>query len=535
MISEINKIIRQVKILKKIKALIRYEMIDLRRSPIVWVILILYAIGVQQDFSGIFFVVDKPLTLFSFIVYSWLPLNFIMIPVLLVNMNIGYNSNEIFNTMDISPSEIMLSKILTLILFDGIILLSNITIFVIVAILCKVSLGYMLHQFLGYFVNTIIFLIVCSALGLFFGRVISRYVGTVISSISTVILFLLLCNFYKTNNSVFPLIDLNVFAKSFDVIRYDNSYFYHNALWLVLAIIMVLLSFKFKNKLMHRSSLVALLVISVYLGGNIFLFKPTFYDITIRAKVQDGDNLAALKTYFSDKNVDYHVDKYKMDLKIGDNFENNCEMEILVSGNSVKSIELGLFEKLEIKSLEVDGEKLSFTRTNKSFKVNLPKEYKKGEIINLKVQYAGIINTVWWQGQASFHSTDNSIFLADVFEWYPKQNDEMDKKYDINIKYSGKNKIYSNLKQENKSGEYKLTGEDKEIFLVSNKMVERKYKTYLLVGNEENINNDKWCEQEINYYKTNNIEDKKTIIFALSVPGGIFGQSYKNAALDSVD
>ena len=183
----------------------------------------------------------------------------------------------------------------------------------------------------------------------------------------------------------------------------------------------------------------------------------------------------------------------------------------------------------------MDGEKLSFTRTNKSFKVNLPKEYKKGEIINLKVQYAGIINTVWWQGQASFHSTDNSIFLADVFEWYPKQNDEMVKKYDINIKYSGKNKIYSNLNQENKSGEYKLTGEDKEIFLVSNKMVERKYKTYLLVGNEENINNDKWCEQEINYYKTNNIEDKKTIIFALSVPGGIFGQSYKNAALDSVD
>ena len=494
--------------------------------------MILYAIGVEQSVSSMYNSGIFTLSLVGLIKVSWLPLNFIMIPVLLTGMSIGYNSNDMFDTMNVSRWQKMLAKILTLAMFDGIIMLSNVLIFVIIAVLSKVSLCYAMYQFTGYFINTFIFLIVCGAIGLFFGKVISKYLGSVISTISAILLFLLLCNFYKTDNFILPLIDLRTISNSFDVISYDKSYIYHNILWLIIALIILMSSFAFKNLLIKWGSYLSLFVICIFLIWNMHLVNPTFYDITIKAKVGDsGHNPSRFKTYYNKDDRGYYVDKYKMSLNIGDELENNCEMEIVINGNSVKAIELGLFGKLNIKSVEVNSEKQSFTRTNNSFKVELPKEYKNGENIKMKVQYAGIINTVWSQGQQFFHARSNSIFLADVFEWYPKLNDDRLKEYDIDVKYSGTNKIYSNLNYENKSKVGKLIGKDKEVFLVSNRMVEKNYKNYLLVGNEESINNDTLCDDIIRLFGENNSDDKKKIIFGLAVPGTGAGEDYKNAYL----
>lgn len=65
--------------MKKINALIRYEFINLRRGVLIWIIPILYAIGIQQQIYGVC-LNGRTISLVGLIGYSWVPLNFIMIP-----------------------------------------------------------------------------------------------------------------------------------------------------------------------------------------------------------------------------------------------------------------------------------------------------------------------------------------------------------------------------------------------------------------------------------------------------------------------
>lgn len=522
----------------------KYELIYLKRSPLIWVIGILYLSGIEQVISSMYLGDTLTLSLVGFVKASWLPLNFIMIPILLISMLIGESNNEVFEAADISPSEIIISKSLTLAILGGVILGVNILIFLIIALVSKVTLGYLIYQFVGYFINTFILLVVCSSLGLLLGRVINKHFGAVTGFISAILFFIMLCNFYKTFNFIVPLFNIRIISNSFDVISYDKSYYYHNVLWAIITVIMLSVPFilngrakvKGKNILIWVSTYLVLFSVGIFLISNIFLMKPTFYGIQTKDKVLSGEEPGILSTYFSNEKCGYYVDKYKMNVNIDNEFKNNCEMDIVVNGASINTLEFGLYEKLNISDLEINGEKLDYSRTSKSFKVSLPKEYKNGETIKVKIQYSGYINTVWLQGQQFFHVRNNSIFLADVFEWYPKLNDNNIKDYNVNIKYNGVNKIYSNLNNENKNGEYLFTGQSKEMFLVSNRMIERQYKDYLFVGNEEEVNNDIQCDGIIESIKKNKADEIKKIILVPLIPGkSNKSDDYKNAVLSPLD
>ncbi|MBU3173528.1 hypothetical protein [Clostridium estertheticum] len=109
--------------MRKINALIKYEIINLKRGKLIWVIAALYAFGIQQTISsmnsgdGIF------LSVVGVIKVSWLPLNLIMVPILILCMKIGQSHNDIFEIIDISHRKIMLSKLLTLSIIEGFVLI----------------------------------------------------------------------------------------------------------------------------------------------------------------------------------------------------------------------------------------------------------------------------------------------------------------------------------------------------------------------------------------------------------------------------
>ncbi|MBX4259439.1 ABC transporter permease [Clostridium estertheticum] len=529
--------------MRKINALIKYEIINLKRGKLIWVIAALYAFGIQQTISsmnsgdGIF------LSVVGVIKVSWLPLNLIMVPILLLCMKIGQSHNDIFEIIDISHRKIMLSKILTLSIIEGFVLILNIIILVVFGVICKVSIGYFLYQSVGYIINTIVFLMVCTCVGLFIGQTISKYLGEVIGFIFVILVFLILCNFYKTSNIIVPLINIRIIPGVFDVISYDKSYLYHNILWLMISFGLLILPYDYKyrkkenrkNTLFQMGVLALSIILCIYLGRSIYLMRPSYYNITSRnedilAKYSDNKD----GTFFGEKKCGYYIDKYNMNLDITNKLKNDCEMEIKINKSGVNSLELGLYEKLDIAKIEVRGKEMKFKRTNHSFIVTLPRKYTNNEIINMKVSYEGEINTSWVQGQKSFYVRNNSFFLADVFEWYPKLNDDTDKEYNINIKYAGKNKIYSNLNEKSKSNQYEFQGKDRDVVLISGNISDRTYKGYLFIGNEEYINNNNKCNDLIDFLKTKNNPINR-ILLSPFIPQNKMDKPYEKMFLYSVD
>lgn len=528
--------------LRKINALVRYEIVNIRRGLLIWIITILCAFGVQQAINSMFTFGQHSLSLVGLIKISWVPINFIMVPLLLLSLKVGKSENEIFNSIDLSPKEIILSKLAVISIIDAIILAATIILTIIVGVICKVSTGYFIYQSMGYIINTALTLMVCNLLGLFLGQVISKKFGDIIGFVAVIALFVILCNFYKLSNVIVPLFNIRTFSGGFDVISYDKSYVFHIIFWMLFSFVLFITPYMYKYRksksirvvIIESSAIILALIICTGLVVNINSMKPKLYEIGPRRDYEPGKN--KFDTYLSNSDCGYYIDKYDMILKLDNKLKNDCSMEIRVNKNGINTVELGLYEKLNIVNIESQGKKLDFSRTKNSFIVKLPSEFSSGDIINLKVTYEGKINTKWKQGEELFFLRNNMLFLADVFEWYPKLNDSLEKEYKLSIVYNGKNKLYSNLDEENNYGVYNFSGKDKEIFLVSGNLAERNYKGYLVIGNEEYVNSNEKCDRLIDDIKRKDLTNVKKAIFSPFIPGGTKMEKYYDKDyLDSND
>lgn len=497
--------------MRKVKALIRNEITNFKRSKLARTMAILYVLGLGLSIYSVF-EAERLFTLSGFIKSSWIPLNFVMIPFLIFSMNIGKSNNSVFDTIDISPREKILAKILTVEIIGVCVLIVNIIVFLVIGIICRVSIGYLLYNSLGYIINTIVFFMACGAIGLFIGQVVSKKTGDVFAFIIAIAIFITLCNFYKFRNFIAPLYYMRQFPSSFDIFNYDKSYFYHNILWLILSYMILKITFYKEYKKEKATLIKAIAALAVSFGLSIFLISnlhsslPDFLNIGKGMWEPLGSKLMEKKESFrSEEEKKYYAYKYKMNMELDGKLKNSCEMEIKVLQDKVSSLEFGFFKKLNISKLELDGTKLDYKRTNNSLIINLPREYKNGDVVTLKIDYEGNINTVWrsndFNGVKSsqykqlFYVKKNLLALGGVFEWYPKQNDFREKEYSLDVKYNSKNKLYSNLDGSSSSTGWKFQGSDKEILLVSGYNIkEREYNGHLFIGNEEYINSNKFCE-----------------------------------------
>ena len=489
----------------------RNETINFKRSKLAWVMAILYVLGVAL---AIYTAIRERKIIFSlseFIQCSWIPINFVMIPFLIFSMNVGKSNNEIFESIDISSRDKTLSKVFAVGTIGGVLLITNIIIFIVIAIVCKVSIGYFLYNGIGYVINTMVVLIACGAIGLFIGQVISKKIGDVLAFIILIVAFIALCNFYKFRNFIIPIYNTRQFPSAFDIFNYDKTYFYHNILWLILSYMIFKIAFYKEYKREKSKSLGTLATIGICLGLSVALIinlhslLPDFLDIgrNISAPLESKE-IDIRDSFRNEKEKQYYPYKYNMDIDLDTNLKNSCEIEIKILQDKVNSLEFGLFHKLNISHVEIDGSKLNYKRTDKSFIVDLPKEYKNGDIVKLKVDYEGDINTVWgykvgdkWasQYQQLFYVKKDLLALGGAFDWYPKQNDGRKKEYTLNVRYNSKNKLYSNLQGTYCDTAWKFQGNDKEIVLVSGHNIkEREYKGIVFVGNEEYINSNKVCD-----------------------------------------
>ena len=525
--------------MKVIRALTKYELLELIRGKILWVILLLYIFGFQQSISSMYIAGEFKIGFVSILKSSWLPLNLIMFPMLIIAFKIGNSEDEIFNSMNISRREKLLGKLNPLLIINLIILLIGIVVYISVAILCNVSFEYFLYLFKGYLINTVIFLSVTSLLGLLIGQYIPKKIGQIPSYFIMLFSFLFLCNFYKEGNGILPLFKMNTFPSTFEIFSYDNIYFIYIFFWVMVLCLGTILLYKNEDInlwIKRKIPVVSIFIIVICIGVFTVVVKnkPVFYDLVANEngyKLEENYN----NTYYAEENRGYYISEYNMNIKMDKNIQNECEMIVNIDESNIKELEFALFKEIEIYNVNIDGNNVDYERKGNYVKIKLLDKVEKNTVIKVKISYEGKVNTMWYQSREMFFIRKNSMFLADAFEWYPKLNDGRLKKYNVLIDYNSSNKIYSNLSEKSKNLFY---GEDKEIFLISGNLKEVEYKGYRIVANEEYIKTDLQLENTIESFKNIKINHKldeyevNQIIYTPNLPGKIF-TPYKGTYLNT--
>ncbi|MFX0550125.1 hypothetical protein ACOAKC_12455 [Hathewaya histolytica] len=529
--------------MKKVRALYRYEMINLVNSKIFWGYIGLFLFGLQQMYSALIGEGRFVGGVSSIINFSWLPINLIMLPLMIILYYVGKSRNEIIDTLDLSIRERLYSKLLVTVTLNLISLI--LVIFLLIyGGLSSLSPSYKNSLLIGFIVSYVITITVISLIGLTIGEVLGNLLPDIINIFFIIVVFGLISSFYKMSNSVLTLYDSNFTSSILIPFKYDMLYKLKKIFWIstIFSLILIII-YNYYEKYYKKTKpiliglcvlFIAFSIVSVIYSNK---FKAVNYDI-----VETKEEMSELTTNnteyytFYGNSEDFYVKSYDMDLNLKSDFKNKCNMKVVIKHSGLKEIELGLFGKLNVNSVRVNGKQAYFERGLRSFKVKLPNKYNKDEVLDLDVEYSGYINTLGINGNINFFSEDNLCFLADVFEWYPKLNDGRTKHFTVKVNHSGK--LYSNLKTIQKKEAEVFKGEDVEIFFLSANVKDIKHKGVTMIGNEEYLNDYERRENAIKNLKSSQEINKKykcnTIIFAPSLVGqSLVDISYKDVILDT--
>lgn len=503
--------------MKKTIYIFKYEAINLLRGKIFYITLILAAFGFQQIFSAF----GAKGGVISFAKLCWLPLNFILIPVMIISQNIGKSNNEIFKVMDIDAKHKLTGEFLAIFILDFVVIMSYLIVFQVMYFISGVSLNYYLYILGGSLELILITLISSTLIGFLIGQVTE---GGIFGYILIGIAFIIMCSFYKTDTSILTLYNLPVFSSSLAIFKNNTFYFYHKLFWVILDTLLVFLIIvtEYRNihvRINNRIYFIAIPFVAacVFLIIGSLLYKPTYYEAFSRdvASVEDKvrDNTLAnqedrkFHVFYSKDDCGYFVSRYNMDVNLKEKYSNSCSMILNITKDNIKNITFGLYGKLKVTDVKMDGKECKYSRDSNSITLKSDNAFNSGEKINILISCEGYIYTKWLQGKETYFVDDSEAYLGSVFEWYPKLNDNKEKQYTIKLNH--KSKLYSNLFiKPGKDCDY-LTGEDKDVLILSGSTIgQRKYKDYTLIGNEEYFITDKQCQNAIKGY-----EKYHTIVF----------------------
>ncbi|MCY6960564.1 hypothetical protein [Clostridium brassicae] len=494
--------------MRKIRSILRYELLNLNRNLIIIVMLLLLIFGLQQQLWASRISGEFRLNLVTFLKTFWLPINLIYIPILIINEIIGSSNQEIFEVLNISKKERFLGKFFTSTIINLIIIAVNVLIVVRVAIIAKAPFNYSLYFILMYLLNIITALFCYSSVGLLIGETISKFTLRIFSYLLMIIFFLITNNFYREPDMLTPIMKVDTLPSTFELFSLDKLTFYHFVFWNLITLLILYLLYNIKElqPLMLRNKIIlcffAVAIFVSYIGGA--RYNPNKYWIENDYINENYEKQSVLSDGFT-------IESYNMKLKLQDIVSNDCNMDIIVNKENLNKLDLNLYNTLKPSSIKINEKEAEFKFKNDKLTILLQENYKKGEKIKLSIKYSGIINTVDEQGKKRFFVNSHSIFLADYFPWYPKPEFMGNiKKYEMKIE-NNNGKVYSSLNEKN-NGTFE--GKGKEVFLVKNRLFSKRlYKGKEFVGNAEQVGTDALCEDLIHAFEgINKIDNYKRLI-----------------------
>lgn len=494
--------------MRKVKAIIKYEFLNLHRNLIIIIMMLLFLFGLQQQLWALRVNGEFRLSLVAFLKTFWLPINLIYIPILIINEIIGSSDQEIFQVLNISKKERFLGKFFTSSIINLIIIIINVLIVVGVAIIAKAPFKYSLYFISMYLLNIITGLFCFSSIGLLIGEIISKFIYRIFSYVLIILFFLAANNFYREPKMFMPIMKADPLPSTFELFSLDKLTIYHFLFWNLIGLSVFYLVYNIKElRFLRLKNLIILWSLAVAIFASFFLgskYNPENYWIR-------KDNINENYQEQSKLHNGFTIESYDMKLRLEDIVSNDCNMDILINKLELNKLDLSLYHTLKVSSIKINEKEVKFSAKDDKLTILLEEQYKEGEKIKVSIKYSGIINTVTEQGIKRFFVNNHSLFLADYFPWYPKPEWMGNtKKYQIKIE-NNNGEIYSNL---NEKSEGTFEGEGKEMFLVkSNLISKRLYNGIEFIGNTEQIATDAQCEELMSIVKRNDkVKDCKRII-----------------------
>ncbi|MGL5149546.1 MAG: hypothetical protein ACRC7N_03105 [Clostridium sp.] len=356
-----------------------------------------------------------------------------------------------------------------------------------------ISLEYYLNGLIG---NTLIFnlgLILFMIIGL----IISKYSKKVFGYIISIILIYVLNQNYFQNSTTnlpdfneytfkelmshfysLPAYKMNINGKLSALINYDDFFFYHCLFFIIVIIATGIIYFALNNDYNKKK---IILTISIF-GAILIYFNMGLQYDTYSKKYSNKSSK------FIVQEQGLKVNKYIMDLELGDKINNSCT----ISGIIEREQEIVIFaldKGLKVEEVIINNKKVNFENKDNIVKVNV--EGITGEV-DFKIEYSGEINYRDNYDMVQYFSRDEDSFLTDNIAWYPMVKGENEKEYEIRVKTQ--NDIFMSIEEVSNSDNYStFKGKTNGLLLVSGFL-----KTY---GNESTISYEGWNDLSANEVK----------------------------------
>ncbi|MCD3298143.1 hypothetical protein G8T67_15150, partial [Clostridium botulinum C/D] len=358
--------------MRKIKAILKYEFLNLNRNFIIIIMLLLFIFGLQQQLWTSRISGEFRLNLVTFLKTFWLPINLIYMPILIINEIIGSSNQEIFEVLNIPKGERFLAKILTSTIINLIIIMINVLIVVAVAIIAKGPFKYSLYLILMYLLNIITALFCYSSIGLLIGETISKFRLRIFSYLLMILFFLITNNFYREPTMVTPIMKIDPLPSTFELFSLDKLTFYHFAFWNLITLLILYLLYNIKElqSLMLRNKIILCFLVvaiftSYFIGSK---YNPERYYI-------ENDNIN--KNYEKESSLSdgFTIENYNMKLKLQDIVSNDCDMTIVVNNSELDKLDLNLYHILKPSSIKINEKETKFKFKDDKLTILLQEKY----------------------------------------------------------------------------------------------------------------------------------------------------------------
>ena len=192
--------------MKNIKGIIKYEFLNLHKKFFIAFMMVLLLFGMQQQLWSLRGAGKFYITVISFLKASWLPINLVYIPILLINEIVGSSNQEIFQVLNTSKLERFMGKFLVGAIINVFVIMTQLVAILIIVAISKAPVGYCVYLISRNIFYMSVGLFCCSSIGLLVGETVSRYSYKIVSYALLVIFFLITNNFYKSPDLFLPII-----------------------------------------------------------------------------------------------------------------------------------------------------------------------------------------------------------------------------------------------------------------------------------------------------------------------------------------
>lgn len=210
--------------------------------------------------------------------------------------------------------------------------------------------------------------------------------------------------------------------------RIFNTFYYLDKLFILLISLLILSITCFINKTIKKTYSTIFLILTLLCTCiNVHL-----------SSIYKSSNLTKYETI---KNINYIVESYDMDIKLGNRFKNAANINLSVKTNS-NNIVMLLDDLFKIDELYVNGKPCDFHHEHN--KLNIIRSFTEGEKVHISVKYKGYVDVANNLGAPVYYVSKYATNLPiSSFYWYPKTTETSLINFNVSIKAS--NSIYSNL------------------------------------------------------------------------------------------